>query len=178
MPNGVALREQVLALVAVARQRRDGARDRGLHAHWRLLERSGEHGAHPGVEQLPVVGAFLDQLDEDSDAVLLDDVLSEVGVAHGEGGEGGGRVVPRDEAAGVEARDVVPDHAEHGLVLRDVGEPPHVAVVVLRGRDVDEPGYVEQGEGAHPNCRRATAGCRAARHGVHRVRGQPRRGTN
>jgi hypothetical protein len=200
MPDGVALREQVLALVAVARQRRDGVRDRGLHAHRRLLERSGEHGARPGVEEhmqavlvaaeeakrrgrglLPVVGAFLDQLDEDSDAVLLDDVLGEVGVAHGEGGEGGGRVVPRGEAAGVEARDVVPDHAEHGLVLRDVGEPPQVAVavVVLQGRDADEPGDVlergvEQGEGAHPNCRRATAGCRAAPHGVHRVRGQPR----
>jgi hypothetical protein len=197
MSDGVALREQVLALVAVARQRRDGVRDRGLHAHRRLLERSGEHGAHPGVEELmqvvlvaaeeaerrgrgllPVVGAFLDQLDEDSDAVLLDDVLGEVGVAHG---EGGGRVVPRHEAAGVEARDVVPDHAKHRLVLRDVGEPPQVAVavVVLRGRDADEPGDVlergvEQGEGAHPNCRRATAGCRAAPHGVHRIRGQPR----
>jgi hypothetical protein len=90
MSDGVALREQVLALVAVARQRRDGVRDRGLHAHRWLLERSGEHGAHSGVEELmqtvlvaaeeaerrgrgllPVVGAFLDQLDEDSDAVLL-----------------------------------------------------------------------------------------------------------
>jgi hypothetical protein len=52
MPDGVALREQVLALVAVARQRRDGVRDRGLHAHRWLLERSGEHGAHSGVEEL------------------------------------------------------------------------------------------------------------------------------
>jgi hypothetical protein len=200
MPDDVALREQVLVLVAMARQRRDGVRDHGLHSHWRLLERSGEHGAHPGVEQLmqavlvaaeeaerrgrsllPIVGAFLDQLDEDSDAVLLDDVLGEVGVAHGEGGEGGDRVIPRGEAAGVEVRDVVPDHVEHGLVLRYVGEPPQVAVaiVVLRERDVDEPSDVlergvEQGEGAHPNCRRATAGYRAAPHGVHRVRGQPR----
>jgi hypothetical protein len=53
----------------------------------------------------------------------------------------------------VEACDVVPDHAEHGLVLRDVGEPPQVAVVVLWGRDADELGDVlergvEQGEGA------------------------------
>jgi hypothetical protein len=44
----------------------------------------------------------------------------------------------------VEAHDVVLDHAEHGLVLRDVGEPPQVAVaiVVLWGRDADEPGDV------------------------------------
>jgi hypothetical protein len=42
----------------------------------------------------------------------------------------------------VEARDVVPNHVEHGLVLRDVGEPPQVTVVVLWGRDADELGDV------------------------------------
>uniref|UniRef100_A0A804UJV7 non-specific serine/threonine protein kinase n=1 Tax=Zea mays TaxID=4577 RepID=A0A804UJV7_MAIZE len=39
--------------------------------------------------------------------------------------------------AGVEARDVVPDHAEHGLVLRDVGEPPQVAVAIVVLKEYD-----------------------------------------
>jgi hypothetical protein len=40
-----------------------------------------EEAERRGRGLLLVVGAFLDQLDEDSDVVLLDDVLGEVGVA-------------------------------------------------------------------------------------------------
>jgi hypothetical protein len=55
MPNDVALREQVLALVAVARQRRDGVRDRSLHAHRRLLR--GRGGAGRAARELRLRGA-------------------------------------------------------------------------------------------------------------------------
>lgn len=120
VPNGIVLGEEVLAFLAVVRERRDGVHDHGLHAHRRLLERDGEDGAHPGVEELlhailvaeekteryggsllAIVGAFLQQLDEGQDAILLDDVLGVMGIVAGKGGECGGRATATVPAGGM-----------------------------------------------------------------------------
>jgi hypothetical protein len=54
------------------------------------------------------------------------------------------RVDLHGERPCLQTRDVVPDQAKHGLILRDVGHPLQVNVVVNEGGDVDEPSHVLQ----------------------------------
>ena len=165
VPDGIVLREKVLAGGAPVSQGRDGLRHSSLHTHGRLLERCGEGGANPGLHELvhalgvtaqeaegacggllALVGAVLEQLEQRRHAVLLNDELGEVLAVAGERGEVGGRVSAGGGGARVQARDMVPDEEEDGLVLRDVGEAEERVVVPVAGGarrgDAEQPGDV------------------------------------